>query len=48
MKVKNILFSVGVSVALAAMATGAAISQEKYSLKVPDGLAFSEAMKAGK
>jgi hypothetical protein len=42
MKGKNILISVGISVALAAMATGAAISQEKYSLKVPDGLAFSE------
>jgi hypothetical protein len=42
MKGKNILISVGISVAIAAMATGAAISQEKYSLKVPDGLAFSE------
>jgi hypothetical protein len=43
MKGKNKLIGVGISVALAALATGAAISAEdKYSLKVPNGLAFSE------
>jgi hypothetical protein len=43
MKGKNMLIGVGISVALVAMATGAAISAEdKYSLKVPNGLAFSE------
>jgi cytochrome P460 len=40
---KNVLIGVGVAVALAALATAAASSaQDKYSLKVPDGLAFSE------
>jgi Cytochrome P460 len=43
MKGKSILISVGITVALVAMATGAAISaDDRYSLKVPDGLAFSE------
>ena len=42
MKGKNLLITVGMSVTLAVMVTGAAISQDKYSLKVPDGLAFSE------
>jgi len=43
MKSKSILISVGITVALVAMATGAAISaDDRYSLKVPDGLAFSE------
>jgi hypothetical protein len=40
---KTMLVCVGISVALAAMVAGAAISAEdKYSLKVPNGLAFSE------
>ena len=40
---KSMLISVGITVALVALATGAAISaDDKYSLKVPDGLAFSE------
>ena len=43
MKSKSMLISVGITVALAVLATGAAISaQDKYTLKVPGGLAFSE------
>jgi Cytochrome P460 len=43
MKSKGALISVGIAVALAVLATGAAISaQDKYSLKVPNGLGFSE------
>jgi Cytochrome P460 len=43
MKVKSIAISVGMATALAVLATGAAMSaQDKYSLKVPNGLAFSE------
>ncbi|MEA3178356.1 MAG: hypothetical protein QOI59_1879 [Gammaproteobacteria bacterium] len=43
MKVKTMLFSVGATVSLAVLATGAAISaQDKYTVKVPNGLAFSE------
>src|SRR5882672_8187689 len=40
---KGTLITVGITVALAVLATGAAISaQDKYTLKVPNGLAFSE------
>jgi hypothetical protein len=40
---KKKLISVGVSAALAVLAAGAAISaQDRYTLKVPNGLAFSE------
>jgi hypothetical protein len=43
MKGKSMLISVGTTVALAVLATGAAISaQDKYTLKVPNGLAFAE------
>jgi hypothetical protein len=45
MKNKRMLIGVGTSVALAVLATGATIfaqGQDKYSLKVPNGLAFSE------
>jgi hypothetical protein len=43
MKNKSISISVGITVALAVLATGAAMSaQDKYTLKVPNGLAFSE------
>jgi hypothetical protein len=43
MKGTSMLISVGVTAALAVLATGAAISaQDKYTLKVPNGLAFSE------
>src|SRR4029453_16730635 len=43
MKGKTILASLTTTVALAALATGAAISaQDKYTVKVPGGLAFSE------
>src|SRR5271168_3732945 len=43
MKGKNMAISVGVTVALAVLGVGAAISaQDKYTLKVPNGLAFSE------
>src|ERR1700676_1250286 len=43
MKGKSMSISVGITVALAVLATGAAISaQDKYTLKVPNGLAFSE------
>src|SRR5882724_3047878 len=42
MKSKSMLISVG-TIALAVLATGAAISaQDRYTLKVPNGLAFSE------
>ena len=43
MKGKSMLISVSITVSLAALATGAAISaQDKYTVKVPNGLAFSE------
>lgn len=43
MKSKNMLIRVSFAVSLVALATGAAISaQDKYTLKVPNGLAFSE------
>ena len=43
MKRKNMLICVGTTMALAVLATGAAISaQDKYTVKVPSGLAFSE------
>src|ERR1700722_18370444 len=43
MNSKNKLIGVGVSAALALLAAGAAISaQDRYTLKVPNGLAFSE------
>jgi hypothetical protein len=43
MKRKSMLINVGIAVALAVLATEAAISaQDRYTLKVPNGLAFSE------
>ena len=43
MKSKHMLISAGVTVALAVLCTGAALSaQDRYTLKVPNGLAFSE------
>ena len=43
MKGKNMLIGVGIAAALAVLASGAPISaQDRYSLKVPNGLAFSE------
>ena len=43
MKGKSILISVGITAAFAIVAAGAAISaQDKYTVKVPGGLAFSE------
>ena len=43
MKSKNRLMSVGVAVSLALLATGAALSaQDKYTVKVPNGLGFAE------
>src|SRR5258706_3938711 len=43
MKGKSMLTIAGITVALAVLAAGAAISaQDKYTLKVPNGLAFSE------
>ena len=40
---KSILFSVSLAVSLAFLGAGAAIAaQDKYTLKVPNGLAFSE------
>src|SRR5208283_1785394 len=43
MKGKRMLISAGFAVVLAVLATGAAISaQDKYTLEVPNGLAFSE------
>ena len=43
MRAKGTLLSVSVAALLAVVATGAAISaQDKYTVKVPNGLAFSE------
>jgi hypothetical protein len=43
MKSKSVLISAGTAVALVVLATGAAISaQDRYTLKVPNGLAFAE------
>ena len=43
MKEKSIAISAGITLALAVLATGVAISaQDKYTLNVPNGLAFSE------
>jgi hypothetical protein len=43
MKSKKMLTSVGMTAALAVLGVGAAISaQDRYTLKVPNGLAFSE------
>lgn len=43
MKLKSVLFSTGVTITLAALATGVAISgQDKYTVKVPNGLGFAE------
>ncbi len=43
MKGKSMLIGVGITVALAVLGAGAAISaQDRYTLKVPNGLAFSE------
>jgi hypothetical protein len=43
MKGKSIWISMGITLALAVLATGAAISaQDRYTVKVPNGLAFSE------
>jgi hypothetical protein len=43
MKGKSMLMNVGVTVGLAVLASGVAISaQDRYTLKVPGGLAFSE------
>lgn len=44
MKGKKMLISAGIAASLAVLAAGAAISaaQDKYTVKVPNGLAFSE------
>ncbi len=43
MKGRNVMMSAGIAVLVAALGVGAAISaQDKYTLKVPGGLAFSE------
>jgi hypothetical protein len=43
MKGKNMLITAGLAAALAVLASGAAISaQDRYTLKVPGGLAFAE------
>jgi hypothetical protein len=43
MKCKNVLIGASLTAALAVLASGAAISaQDRYTLKVPNGLAFSE------
>src|SRR6201989_3230097 len=40
---KSTLISLGISVSIAALAAGRAISaQDKYTVQVPNGLAFSE------
>jgi hypothetical protein len=43
MKAKSALISLGITTLLAVLATGAAIpAQDKYTIKVPGGLAFTE------
>ena len=43
MKSKTMRISLGIAISIAVLATGVAISaQDKYTLKVPGGLAFSE------
>ena len=43
MKINSTLIGVGTALSLAVLATGAALSaQDRYTLKVPNGLAFSE------
>ena len=44
MKRKNMLIGAGIALSLAVLASGVAISagHDKYTVKVPDGLAFSE------
>src|SRR5215510_1343146 len=43
MKRRNMLIGVGATLALAALATGVAISaQDRFSVKIPGGLSFSE------
>jgi hypothetical protein len=43
MKRKNMLITAGVALSLAVLAAGAALSaQDRYSLKIPNGLAFAE------
>ena len=43
MKRKSMLITLGIAVSLGALATGAAISaQDRYTVKVPNGLALSE------
>ena len=43
MKHKRMLISIGTTAVLAVLATGAAISaQDKYTVKVPNGLGFAE------
>src|SRR5678816_1906187 len=44
MKHKSMLISMGIAMSLAVLASGTAISaaQDKYTVKVPGGLAFSE------
>jgi len=44
MKRKSMLTGVGISIGLAVLASGASLSaaHDKYTVKVPDGLAFSE------
>jgi len=43
MKRKSVLIGIGITVAFAALAGGAAVAaQDRYSLKVPGGLAFAE------
>jgi cytochrome bd-type quinol oxidase subunit 2 len=41
--IKSMVISLAITVALAVLASGAPISaQDKYTLKVPNGLAFAE------
>jgi len=42
MKLKSTFIGIGATFALAALATAAAMSGDKYTVKVPGGLAFSE------
>ena len=43
LKAKSMLISLGFAVTLTVLASGAAISaQDKYTLRVPGGLAFAE------
>ena len=42
MKSKRMLISVGLTITLVILGAGAAVGEDRYTLKVPNGLAFAE------